>query len=232
MSLSVSGGAEFSSPAPNRAQMIAYGRTLRVEAAHIDRRQAKRPNFIHLTHDLSDLFFTFLTNHALSVLRLVFFRKLEHDVLQHLIHSWNDFLWILDQLTVQLATRRERAQILAIQVKIRLARDANPPQIALVQQHFDGSRRSNRLGGQAKRAVVRNTVFRFETLDELPECLHRIGQVDRRPPNRANFVGLILRRLSGSGGQGSYGGRREREAVRIRGGEIGVVCWTGCTGGA
>jgi hypothetical protein len=98
-----------------------------VEAAHIDRWQAKRPNFIHLAHDVCDLFFAFLANHTLSILRLVFFRQLEHDILEYLIHRRNDFLRVLDQLSIQLATRWKRAQILTIEVQIRLSGDAHPP---------------------------------------------------------------------------------------------------------
>ena len=39
---------------------------------------------------------------------------------------------------------------------------------------------------------MRDAIFGFETLNELPERFHRVGQVDRRAPNRADLIGLIL----------------------------------------
>ena len=89
---------------------------MRVKAAHVDSGQAERSNLVHLAHNLCDFLFALLTNHTFRPLSLIFFRKLKHDILQHLVHSRDDLLRILDKLTMQLATRRERAQILAIQV--------------------------------------------------------------------------------------------------------------------
>ena len=39
---------------------------------------------------------------------------------------------------------------------------------------------------------MRDAVFGLEALDVLPECLHRIGQIDHRAPNRTDLIGLVL----------------------------------------
>ena len=39
---------------------------------------------------------------------------------------------------------------------------------------------------------MHNAVFGLEALDELPECLHSISQIDCCAPNHADLIGLVL----------------------------------------
>ena len=52
---------------------------------------------------------------------------------------------------------------------------------------------------------MHNVVFGLEALDELPECLHHISQIDRHAPNHVDLIGLVLGPGTGADRKGRKG---------------------------
>lgn len=71
-------------------------------------------------------------------------------------------------------------------------------------------------------------VFRFEVSKEITEVPHRVGEVDRRSPDGADFIG-VFRRSCWGGELRSIGGRNG-EVVGVRGGEPIEVAAMGARG--
>lgn len=175
-----------------------------IEVAHVERGQAKGPDFVTLAHDVGDLGVAVGALHALACLLLIEVGDFEHEILEDLVHGWYDLLRVFGELGMKFFHGGVGEQVSAVEIEIGLACLAHAAQQALV---VDVVVVGGWLwGGEGEGAIVSEAVFWFEALEKVAEGLHGVGEVDGGAPDGSDFVWLV------GGGEGA-GGERWRGGV-------------------
>lgn len=107
-----------------------------VEFPHVNSPETEWPHFIHPPHNLSDLLIAFIPPHPLYPILLIHISNLEHQVLQHLIHSRHDLLRVLLQLTIQLLRGRVREEVGHVEIEVRVPCLTHSAEVGFVQGYF------------------------------------------------------------------------------------------------
>lgn len=185
-----------------------------VEVAHVERGEGEGADFVYFAHDVGDFCVALGALHSLSCLVVIKVGDFEHEILEDLVHGWDDLLGVLCELGMKLFHGGISEQVSAVEVEIGLACLAHAAQKVLVVDVVVGG---GGLGGcgETQGAIVGEAVFWFEALEKVAEALHGVGEVDGGAPDGPDFVWFI------GGGDGAgreiWGGRgRDVEGVGER----------------